>query len=79
MITMYTVNISNITAGYMMSFTTSDTELTVSNLAPFTQYNFSVAAATSVGNGPFSDPVQAVTAEGSECRNCDWLSMCNHQ
>ena len=64
---MYTVNISNITAGYMMSFTTSDTELTVSNLAPFTQYNFTVAAATSVGNGPFGDPVQAMTAEGSEC------------
>ena len=70
MIIMYTVNVSNITAGYMMSFTTSDTELTVNNLAPFTQYNFSVAAATSVGSGPFSDPVQAVTAEGSECLDC---------
>ena len=67
MITMYTVNVSNVTAGYMMSFTTSDTELTVSNLAPFTWYNFTVAAATSVGSGPFSDPVQAMTAEGSEC------------
>ena len=66
----YTVNISNVTVGYMMSFTTSDTELTVNNLDPFTRYNFTVAAATSVGSGPFSDPVQAVTAEGSECLDC---------
>ena len=70
MIMAYTVNISNVTAGYMMSFTTNGTELTVSNLDPFTRYNFSVAAATSVGSGPFSDPVQAVTAEGSECLDC---------
>ena len=70
MITTYTVNISNITVGYMMSFITNGTKLTVSNLAPFTQYNFSVAAATSVGSGPFSDPVQAMTAEGSECLDC---------
>ena len=70
-ITMYTVNVTSVTAGYVMTLSTSDTELTVTNLDPFTLYNFTVAAATSIGSGPFSDPVQAMTAEGSECPRTD--------
>ena len=66
-ITLYTVNVTSVTAGYMMTLSTSDTELTVTELDPFTLYNFTVAAATSIGSGPFSDPVQAMTTEGSEC------------
>ena len=70
---MYTVTVSNVTAGYLMNFVTNATELTVNELKPFTQYHFTVAAATSVGHGPISDPVQVMTAEGSECSDCSVL------
>ena len=66
-IIMYTVNVSSITA---MSFKSTDTELVVGNLNAFTQYNFTIAAETSVGSGPFSDPVQRMTLEGSEYLVC---------
>ena len=64
---MYTVNVSSITA---MSFKSTDTELVVGNLNAFTQYNFTIAAETSVGSGPFSEPVQRMTLEGSEYLVC---------
>ena len=65
-ITMYTLNVSSTTAGYMMSFGTVNTEIIVDNLNPFTLYNFTVAAATSIGCGPFSDSVERMTVEGGE-------------
>ena len=62
----YTVAVSSTTADYAMNISTTDTELVVSNLNAFTRYNFTIAAETSVGSGPFSDPVQRMTFEGSE-------------
>ena len=66
----YTVNVSSTSAGYMMISATTDTELVVSSLNAFTWYNFTIAAGTSAGRGPFSDPVQRMTLEGSESFNC---------
>ena len=66
----YTVNVSSTSAGYTMISATTDTELVVSSLNAFTWYNFTIAAETSAGRGPFSDPVQRMTLEGSESFNC---------
>ena len=41
-------------------------EHVVGNLQPFTTYEFVVAAATSVGQGPFSNPSSVTTPEDSE-------------
>ena len=41
------------------------TSATLDNLLPFTYYNFSVAASTRVGMGPY-DVVSAVTPQASE-------------
>ena len=44
-------------------FETSATNYTVNNVKPFTEYHCMVAAATSVGLGPFSAVLSATTPE----------------
>lgn len=43
------------------------TMTTVMGLEEFVQYNVSVRARTSVGPGPFSEPISATTEEYCEC------------
>ena len=49
-----------------VSTTTSDTELLVEDLAPFTTYTCSVLAFTSVGSGPVSQLIDITTMEDGE-------------
>ena len=51
-----------------ISTTTSDTELLVEDLAPFTTYTCSVLAFTSVGSGPVSQLIDITTMEDGEPR-----------
>ena len=42
------------------------TEVEIQELIPFVEYEFRVRAYTSVGPGPYSDPLKARTAEASK-------------
>ena len=48
---------------------TTDTNITLTNLHEFVQYNITVRAFTSVGPGPFSTHVLSITEEEGEFNN----------
>lgn len=62
-ITEYSVRIVNFDLENVTYLNVTDTDITVSNLQPFTQYEVSVAAHTSAGKGPFSAPQIVQTQE----------------
>ena len=41
----------------------------IAHLLPFTTYTISIAAETSAGIGPFSDPITVQTSEAGTCNN----------
>ena len=49
------------------SVNTSDLSVSIIELQEYVEYNISVRAYTSVGPGPYSDPVTERTLEDSEC------------
>uniref|UniRef100_A0A1X7VJK8 Fibronectin type-III domain-containing protein n=2 Tax=Amphimedon queenslandica TaxID=400682 RepID=A0A1X7VJK8_AMPQE len=58
----YKVSITNAVTGSEEILTTTNPNLTIAMLTPFTQYRVRVAAFT-IGNGPYSNPITVVTAE----------------
>ena len=52
----YTINITEVETGALQHLIAEGTILSVSPLHPFYTYNCSIAAETSVGLGPFSNP-----------------------
>ena len=58
-VTRYTVNVTELETGggrVVEQFFTTETNVTVESRHPFYRYRYLVAAETSVGLGPFSDP-----------------------
>ena len=62
-ITVYTVTIVNKRTDVVFEYTTLDSTFIVATLRPFTNYEFAVAANTTVGMGPQSTFVQFITDE----------------
>ena len=54
---------------FNVSTTTSDNELLIEDLAPFTTYTCTVLAFTAVGNGPVSQFMDITTLEDGELRS----------
>ena len=65
-ITKYVINMTVQETGEHLQFMSSTTSLVVNNLRPYRTYEWIIAAATSDGIGPFSDPVTVVTPEDGE-------------
>ena len=63
MITAYTINITSEDGMSMTQMVFSGTSFRLESLRPFVSYTCSIAAHTSVGQGPFSTTVTATTPE----------------
>ena len=50
-------------AGETVQASSTTTNITIQSLRPFTTYNFTIAAMTSAGSGPFSIPLTVQTNE----------------
>lgn len=61
----YTVTLSSVSSAETRRLTTTDTNLTVTSLSPYTTYECIVAAFTSVGEGPPSSIILVQTEETS--------------
>ncbi len=60
----YTVNVTSLPSGEVITLMdTPETSLTISNLKPYSKYLVGVKAATTVGEGPYGDFIQASTPE----------------
>ena len=59
----YTVTVLNADTEDTFLLSTIETSLTVQSLTPYKSYQFSVAASTSVGLGPFTSPISVTTPE----------------
>ncbi len=66
MIIQYTINVSVQETGERFQLTSETTYLEVTNLRPYRTYVCVIAAATSVGLGPFSTSVTVETPEDGE-------------
>ena len=55
---------------------TQSPEVTIGSLTAFTRYKFAVAAATSAGQGPWSEPLRATTKEAGtiKCTSNSYIS-----
>lgn len=62
-ITGYTLRWSSVNGPDVNENTTANTNITLSNLTPFTNYAWTIAASTIVGIGPFSTTVNFVMPE----------------
>ena len=62
----YVINVTVLETGERFQLTSNTTFLEVTNLRPYRTYVCIIAAATSVGLGPFSTPVTVVTPEDGE-------------
>lgn len=60
-IILYTITVTYVETGATYSLTTTNTMLTVSSLTPFKTYQFSVAASTAVGQGPYTPQLSVTT------------------
>lgn len=70
-ITGYTINVTNLDTGEISQIVTSNRNLTLDSLTPFTTYTFIIAARTSVGAGPFSTELTIITLEdGKSLTSC---------
>ena len=61
-ITEYTVRWSLVT-GEQDEYTTTNTNITVTDLSPYTTYVWTIAASTSVGIGPYSTAINILMPE----------------
>ena len=61
----YVVSLSSVSSAETRRLTTTDTNLTVTSLTPYTTYECIVAAYTSIGDGPPSSIVLVQTEETS--------------
>ena len=62
----YVINVTNAVTLVSVQYYTATTSIIISNLEPFTTYVCVVAAATSVGVGPFSHLLFVQTDEGGK-------------
>ncbi len=69
MIIQYTINVTVQETGEHFQLTSETTYLEVTNLRPYRTYVCVIAAATSVGLGPFSSTVVVQTPEDGEYNN----------
>ena len=65
----YIINVTALETGENSQFITTDGNLTVPFLTPFSTYAFIIAARTSVGAGPFSTVVTIRTLEDGKIRD----------
>ncbi len=63
----YVINVTVVETGERFQLTSETTYLEVTNLRPYRTYVCVIAAATSVGLGPFSSAFIVRTPEDSEC------------
>ena len=61
----YTVSLSSVSSAETRRLTTTDTNLTVTSLSPYTTYECIVAAFTNIGEGPPSSIILVQTEETS--------------
>ena len=76
-ITGYTVSVKNTETNETWELSATDTSLTVTSLTPYVEYEFSVAAETAPGQGPFTQGVLITTAEDGNVQ-CINNSILNH-
>ena len=70
-ITGYLVNVTVVETGEMFEINTTLTTFGLFFLTPFTTYEFTIAASTEVGLGPFSEVVSVLTPEdGKNLKYC---------
>ena len=62
----YNLFVYDLNFGYDVSGNTTGTSYTLTYLEEYSDYTVTIAAATQVGLGPYSSPVQFTTAEDSE-------------
>ena len=62
-ITSYLVNVTVIETGEVFEINTTLTTFSLLFLTPFTTYEFTIAASTEVGLGPYSETVSVLTPE----------------
>ena len=60
---MYTVAVRNVDTGETYELSTAETSLTVGTLKPYMNYQFTVAASTAIGQGPFTHQFSVRTPE----------------
>ena len=63
-VTSYVITVTNDVTREEFTVNTTDTELEVTGLTPYTNYTFTVAAVNGAGVGNVSNPVTVQTAEG---------------
>ena len=67
-ITGYFINITTVESGYTFVTSSTSTSASLDTLRPFTTYICVIAAQTSVGIGPYSQPITVMTPEaGMSC------------
>ena len=59
----YTVTVQKTDTGETSHLSAIETSLTVQSLTPYNTYQFSVAASTSIGRGPFTSTISVTTLE----------------
>ena len=62
-ITEYLVEVSSVNGNVTIFATFSNTTGDVGSLNPYTRYQIRISAATAVGSGPFSEPLNILTNE----------------
>ena len=62
-ITGYVVNLTAVGSGDISQYSSSSDNITIGSLHPFTTYDFTVAAQTSVGTGPYTTNSTVMTPE----------------
>ena len=63
----YTIVIVTVETAESLQLTTNDTNLILDSLIPYTTYEWTVAAHTTVGMGPFSSPATVRTSPDGKC------------
>ena len=59
----YTVKVISVETGVESQLSTTETSLLVISLTPYKTYQFSVAASTAVGQGPYTSSISVTTPE----------------
>ena len=62
-ITGYVINLTIVSSGDVFQYSSSRDNITIGSLHPFTTYDFTVAAQTSVGTGPYTTNSTVMTPE----------------
>lgn len=70
----YTINLTSLNTGLTQQLISTTTNLTLTNLAPFTTYTCIIAASTAIGLGPFSNTINIQTPETGKSNKIFFLA-----